>query len=156
MAGGGLVAGSIVSHLTAQPVLVAGRFRRQLCAWCGVAIVDEDLSRRAYAVDGDSPPFVGTEWPSNEWVRIVTDGAVRETVVFQPEPGKFPEDSCMATFVKDLQVAERRAAMAVAIGAGAEKVVEACAVCPAAGVQPVRGVDEDGKDVLLWFCDEHR
>lgn len=131
MAGSPLT-GSPVSHLTAQPVLVAGRFRRQLCA------------------------FVGTEWPSNEWIRVVTDGAVTETVVFQPEPGKFPEDSCMATFVEELRVAERRAAMAVAIGAGLDRVVEACAVCPAAGVQPVRGVSEDGEDVLLWFCDEHR
>lgn len=90
-----------VSHLTAQPVLVVGRFNRQRCAWCGVTIVDEDLS----TLKSTDPDFKGTEWPTQRIVRI-SEGNPSISTLVADTGGKMPEDSCMSKFVDEVEEGE--------------------------------------------------
>ena len=89
-----------VSHLTAQPVNLVGRFNRQRCAWCGECIVDEDLATMA----SPSGAVHGTEWPPQRIVRISRGNPSISSLVADTG-GKMPEDSCMALFV-DAALAE--------------------------------------------------
>ena len=93
-----------VSHLTAQPVLVAGRFNRQRCAWCGELIVDEDLT----TMMSTEPNWMGTEWPVSRIVRI--DGS--HTMVVDNHDGQMPEDSCMARTVDESKAKETNGCVA--------------------------------------------
>ena len=43
-----------MTHIAGFPVLVEGRYQRQLCAWCGYPLIDDDLARMA-SEDGSAP-----------------------------------------------------------------------------------------------------
>ncbi len=77
-----------VAHVIAQELILEGRYRRQRCAWCGEALLDEDLSLIMVQEGQELPPaFESGTWLEVEpgFMQIVT-----------PEDGKFPKNSCMA------------------------------------------------------------
>lgn len=98
-----------VTHLTAQPVLLCGRWNRQRCAWCGVLIVDEDLS----TMGSTDPNFQGTEWKPQSLVNVTSGNPAISSRV-APTGGKMPENSCMALFVDAAEAVEAQVNTSVA------------------------------------------
>lgn len=96
-----------ISHLAGAPITVEGRYRRQLCQWCGYRVEDVDLANVAvHCPDGDvRDPF--PSWEIGAWIRI--DGPCRSVV--EPETNdagepRMPGDSCMRDVSPLLTVVE--------------------------------------------------
>lgn len=84
-----------VSHLVG-PDITFQDLLRQRCVWCGVAIVDEDLSRVMVASGdagepGEAPVL---HWTPGSWVRIVP-GNPSTVSVIETDEGIAPDDACM-------------------------------------------------------------
>lgn len=45
-----------MTHIAGFAVILDGRFQRQICAWCGEILIDNDLSKMA-STDGRAPAF---------------------------------------------------------------------------------------------------
>ena len=89
-----------LSHLAA-PSLYWLTHVRQRCVWCGMVLIDQDLTRVAYAINEDDGVGESTYrtipvWPVDKW--IVTDGAMTYTEDLESNDDgiiKCREDSCM-------------------------------------------------------------
>jgi hypothetical protein len=79
----------LVTHVAGLVVSHDGRVR-QRCAWCGVALIDEDLSN--VMVPDDQPNKVFPTWPEGALVAFHGNGSW--TVDPAPEP---PLDACLWT-----------------------------------------------------------
>ena len=71
-----------MTHIAGLPLVVNGRYCRQLCAWCGEVLGDYDLERCA-SIDGSGP----SSWEEGAYVRV--DGNCSYLV---PDP--MPDDCC--------------------------------------------------------------
>lgn len=76
-----------------------GRRHRQRCAWCGEALIDDDLALMAgpaRAGQALPDPRVGAFDPG-AWVELDRSGGVTRLSVVTPEdPERYPSRSCMA------------------------------------------------------------
>ena len=87
-----------ISHLVGPDVTFRDLLR-QRCQWCGVALVDEDLSLMAWPEEQGPPSFF---WTVGRWVRIVPGNpsmmSLIETEIEtcgECDTTLAPEDSCM-------------------------------------------------------------
>lgn len=44
----------VITHIAGAEIVIGGRYQRQICSWCGAALVDNDLAMMASA-DGLPP-----------------------------------------------------------------------------------------------------
>ena len=79
-----------VSHLMGTDVLVEGRYLRQRCSWCGLAVIDEDLEL-VMVPEGQGPGV--PRWAPGTWVRI-DDGCPTVYTLADADEGKLPPDAC--------------------------------------------------------------
>ena len=84
---------STVSHVAAQDITYEGRYLRQRCAWCGVNLIDEDLSLCMVMVVDGEPPGV-PRWPVGKWIEV-DEGCPTVYSVLEEE-GIAPKNSCMS------------------------------------------------------------
>ena len=75
---------SEIVHIAGLEVVLFGRYLRQRCAWCGLVLVDYDLTLTASS-DGSAPKG----WPLNALVAV--DGPGSWTL---PETKRLPDNSC--------------------------------------------------------------
>jgi hypothetical protein len=89
-----------VVHIAGVCLTVFGRFMRQRCDWCGIILLEYDLSRIAVPVDQPGPP---PYWTAGSLVRV--DGHVSAEIL-NPESvdgqTQLKSDSCV--FDPDTQV----------------------------------------------------
>lgn len=107
-------AATTIIHL-AGPCVQFGSLQRQRCAWCGILIVDDDLSLMAVALNPDgSTPTLPSGFPPGKFIEIMAtsthphDGFralhVLEDVILPPDPEceqhteasiQVPDNACM-------------------------------------------------------------
>lgn len=81
-----------VVHIAGAQLSMFGRYLRQRCDWCGVVIIEYDLTRVQVPVGQDFAPAM---WAVGSMVRV--DGHMSaEVEMVEDEPGiiKLPPDSC--------------------------------------------------------------
>ncbi len=70
----------------------SGPFMRQVCAWCGAKLIDEDL-RLIASPDGRGMSF----WPEGKLLVAEEHGGFRSWTVLEQDPaGSPPADACFA------------------------------------------------------------
>lgn len=74
-----------VTHIAAQDIVIGDQLLRQRCAWCGVLLLDYDLTRIAVPVGQEGPPGI---WPAGSLVAV--DGPMSWTV----DGNQLPADAC--------------------------------------------------------------
>lgn len=74
-------------HIVGHAVVIAERHCRQLCAWCGERLVDEDLSLIATPDGQGFNPF----WDQNALLEV---GENYKMIVKPTEDGKLPPGCC--------------------------------------------------------------
>lgn len=72
-----------MTHIAGYPVRLEGRFLRQRCAWCGIVLLDYDLSTLA-SIDGEGP----STWATGALVEV--NGNYSGVI----EGTELPADSC--------------------------------------------------------------
>ncbi len=80
---------SAVVHIVG-PGYQNGALVRQLCAWCGERIIDEDL-RLVATIDGRGPSF----WPEGELLEVDKERG-RQTVIAHEKGAPLPRNACGA------------------------------------------------------------
>jgi hypothetical protein len=94
------------SHLPGQGVTIGGRWVRQLCQWCGTAIVEHDLA--LVAVPVDQGPYEPPMWPLDRYVRSEGANPRVWSDAGAADPGsKSPADVC---WLDNPEIAARRMA----------------------------------------------
>lgn len=78
-----------VVHIAGLGLVIGGRFARQLCAWCGEVLVDEDASRMASPDPTPREPC----WPINSLIQIEKGAGVTGYTLL-PETDELPTDCC--------------------------------------------------------------
>ncbi len=79
----------MTTHIAGLGLVIGGRFARQLCAWCGEVLVDEDAERMASPDPGPRDPC----WPINALIRVEKGDGVTGFVRL-PETNELPVDCC--------------------------------------------------------------
>lgn len=74
-------------HLVGRGVTIR-HLQRQLCAWCGFVLLDED-NDRTYCHDGAQAMF----WPEGRLISVTSYGL---SMLAWPEDGAFPTNACCA------------------------------------------------------------
>jgi len=85
----GEVAPSVKTHIAGLGLVIGDRFARQLCAWCGEALVDEDAELMATTDPTPRDPC----WPINALIRVEKSAGVTGFVAL-PETDELPVDCC--------------------------------------------------------------
>jgi hypothetical protein len=75
-----------VIHIAGNEVLYSGKYLRQRCAWCGIVLIDVDVSQVMFVGDGDS---AYPTWPIGKQVEV--NGNCTSVV----EGLQLPDDSCV-------------------------------------------------------------
>lgn len=81
-----------ITHIAGACITMFGRYMRQRCEWCGIILLEYDLTRVAVPEGQDPTPG---HWTPGVLVRV--DGRMSaEVEVVEDEPGvtKLPMDSC--------------------------------------------------------------
>lgn len=73
----------MITHFASNTITIEGRFKRQRCVWCGVLIIDYDMSNMASS-DGSEP----ASWETGCMVQV--DGNHSSIV----EGYKMPDNCC--------------------------------------------------------------
>ncbi len=93
---------SVIIHIAGMPVQVGNEYR-QRCAWCGVAIIEGDLSREMVA-PGSERNGLGY-FGQNELVEVVVNGGMTQRRTVSHEDGaRVPVGCCAADPVTTLKV----------------------------------------------------
>jgi hypothetical protein len=80
-----------VVHIAGMGTRIGSRVR-QLCAWCGYRLIDEDLALMA---SPDGPPDVKA-WETNAWVEVEEEPGFRGcTLISPPAAGGLPVGNCV-------------------------------------------------------------
>jgi hypothetical protein len=82
-----------VAHIVGLQMVVQGHLCRQLCAWCGVVLVDVDLECIAVAEgSGGYNPF----WETNAVLEVEQsdDGTVVRSSIVPTVDGILPDNAC--------------------------------------------------------------
>lgn len=74
--------------------MVDGRWVRQRCAWCGKALIEEDLELVMAPVDQPRPPMGVPTWDGGVWVEV-DEGVPTTYRVLEVEHDRFPVTACM-------------------------------------------------------------
>jgi hypothetical protein len=82
----------VTSHLAGDPVTVEGRWIRQRCSWCGVALIDVDLE--LILVAETTEPDAYPTWIPGFWIRVLPGPPICSRVV-DDLAGKLPVDACV-------------------------------------------------------------
>ena len=82
-----------VTHIAGFPVRI-GNKARQLCAWCGERLIDDDYDLMAFAPGCDAEPKY---FEPNTLVEVETSADARFTTVVQPIDGDLPRNCCAKT-----------------------------------------------------------
>ncbi len=82
-------------HMAGIANMVAGKFHRQLCAWCGYRLIDDDTSQYSRVLDEKGQVHAPVAFPLGVWVKITPGIPIIKTVVTAP-PGNYHPESCMA------------------------------------------------------------
>lgn len=75
----------MITHIAGLNITIDDRYLRQRCAWCGVVLLDYDLTRIAVPVGQEGPPAT---WPIGALI------AVKGGVSWIAEGDKLPDDAC--------------------------------------------------------------
>lgn len=87
---------STVTHIAGFALRV-GNKARQLCAWCGVRLIDDDYDLMAFAPGCDTEPKY---YGPNALVEVVTDGNMTQSAVVAAVDGELPRNCCAKEPVK--------------------------------------------------------
>jgi hypothetical protein len=77
-----------VIHIAGLDVRI-GPLQRQLCAWCGLRLVDNDL-RNTMSSDGSAP----ATWKVGGLVEVFDGNPTGYVALPHPEDGKLPDNAC--------------------------------------------------------------
>ena len=81
-----------VAHLVGPCITAHGRYRRQRCSWCGIALIEDDLALIMTAPGCEGGPG---QWAPSTWVEV-EEGNPRRTSSLVGFEDSMPENSCMA------------------------------------------------------------
>ena len=76
-----------MTHISAQVVIIEGRYVRQRCAWCGEMLIDYDLEKTAVVVVNGKTELPGV-WATDRLIHV--DGN-QSTLL---EGNAMPPDCC--------------------------------------------------------------
>lgn len=79
----------MTTHIAGLGLVIGGRFARQLCAWCGEALVDEDAELMATTDPTPREPC----WPINSLIRVEKGDGVTGFARL-PQTDELPSDCC--------------------------------------------------------------
>lgn len=86
----------VTSHFAGHALTIEGRWVRQLCAWCGLPLVDEDLELVAVPLPppGEPAQLPVPTWEPGAWIRVLPGCPTVYRVVDDVAEGKLPVDAC--------------------------------------------------------------
>ncbi len=98
----------MTAHVTSNEIVVADRYVRQRCVWCGLLLVDADMQNLAMPTDQLDELLQGIDpldatarvlrlvptWPAGRLVEVA--GVMPNVTTLLDDDGKYPDDSCMA------------------------------------------------------------
>ena len=98
----------MTAHVASNDVSVSDRWVRQRCVWCGLLLVDVDVTRIAMPIEQYDEALQGVDrndgaavlralvsvWPAGRLVDV--SGTNPTVTTLLDESDRFPDDACMA------------------------------------------------------------
>lgn len=91
-----------VVHLVGIDITVEGRWIRQRCSWCGVALIDADLSN-VMVPEGQARGY--PTWKIGTWLRMDEGCPTVYSIVEPPGDERYPAGSCFNDVVPVVKLA---------------------------------------------------
>lgn len=98
----------MTTHIIGPDVFIGGRWLRQRCSWCGVVLLNDDLTQ-ASAPPGmiGAPPV----FPVGEVVRVEGENPTTFSVLAHLSGENLPDDSCVTVELDAMETARMDRAM---------------------------------------------